>query len=223
MLDYADYDTRIFMLFLFDTGIRAPTEAFNIRVVDLVDSFEQLNIRDEISKTFGRQIRLMMCSQSIKKYIFDNNLKENDIVFNFEPATINKRLKSIGKKVLGDSFTIGRKAGKDLTMYDFRHSAACYWLPLYKSRNQLLYRFGWKKEEEIHYYTELLGMKDMITKDDMVDTTTKNQMERQIERLTSEMDDVKAWVVEMKRAGKLSDENLQILDEKGNKLLIKPV
>ena len=187
MLEAADYETRIFMLLLFDTGIRCPTEAMNLRVSDFVNDYKELSIRDEISKTFGRQIKLMMCSEAIRKYIEDNHLSGNDLLFVFNPATINKRLKKIGEKVLGKGNTLGKLPGNDMTMYDFRHSSACYWLPRYKSRNAILYRFGWKKEEEIHYYTELLGMKDTITEEDMLLATTRTPLEKQVIDLTKKI------------------------------------
>ena len=52
-------------------------------------------------------------------------------------------------------------------MYDFRHNSCCYWLPRYKSESALKYRFGWKKSDKIHYYSELLGMEDTIQKEDL--------------------------------------------------------
>ena len=82
--------------------------------------------------------------------------------------------------------TLGRGYGDHLTMYDFRHSSACFWLPKYKSRSALLYRFGWKKEEEIHYYTELLGMKDTISEEDMLTGMDKTEIEKEISKLKRE-------------------------------------
>ena len=109
---------------------------------------------------------------------------------------MNKRLKQIGALVFGDKATIGRKAGKDLTMYDFRHSSACYWLPRYKSRNALLYRFGWKREEEIHYYTALLGMKDTISEEDMLLNTTRTDIEKELVKTRKEVKEMKSlWKI----------------------------
>ena len=51
------------MMFLFDSGIRSPTELMNVKVSDLFNDFKELNIREEISKTFGRRIKLMICSE----------------------------------------------------------------------------------------------------------------------------------------------------------------
>jgi len=56
---------KTIVMFLFDTGIRAPTELMNIKVSDLSQDYKELNIRDEISKTFGRRIKLMICSELV--------------------------------------------------------------------------------------------------------------------------------------------------------------
>ncbi|MBU1120233.1 hypothetical protein KKA50_03510, partial [Patescibacteria group bacterium] len=55
----AKYEYRVMMMFLFDAGIRAPTEMMNVRVKDLEWDNKRnhyiLNIREETSKTFGRK------------------------------------------------------------------------------------------------------------------------------------------------------------------------
>jgi len=73
-------------------------------------------------------------------------------------------------------------------MYDFRHVSCCYWLPRYKSESALKYRFGWKKSEKIHYYSELLGMKDTIAEEDLLVDTTKTEIERRLEKSEQEKD-----------------------------------
>lgn len=186
MIKVADYETKAFILFAFDTGIRSPTESFNARVSDFSPDFKHFHIRDEVSKTFGRKIKLMMCSEIMRKYILDNNLKEDDLVFTFKPDTLNDKLKKIGKKVLGDKYTLGKKKGSELTMYDFRHSSVCYWLPRYKVRSQLLYRFGWKQEKEIFYYSNLLGMTDNISEEDLLLGMDKTAIEKELSELREE-------------------------------------
>jgi len=56
MCDLAKYDYRILMMFLFDSGIRAPTELMNVKVSDLEWNSKQnhytLTIRQETSKNF---------------------------------------------------------------------------------------------------------------------------------------------------------------------------
>jgi len=216
MIDKADYETRVFISFLFDTGIRSPTEALNIRVFDFRDDYSQLNIREEITKTFGRQIRLMMCGDAIKKYVDDNNLQGSDLLFTFTPPAMNKRLKKLGMLVLGNEATIGRKKGSELTMYDFRHSSGCFWLPRYKSESALKYRFGWKKSDMIFYYTELLGMKDTINDEDMLINITKTEIEKkligqdkQLKKMQKTIESLSTQVLKLE-GGVLNDEGLVV-------------
>lgn len=184
MMNESDYDLKILMHFLFDTGIRSPKELMNVRVCDFYNNFKEVNIREESAKTFGRRIKLMYCSDNVRKYIQDNKLSGEQQVFPINPVSVNKKLKRIGSKVLGQEITLGRLPGNNLTLYDFRHSSVCHWLPIYKSESALKFRFGWKRSEEIYYYSQLLGMRDTITQDDlMVEGATKSEMEREITEL----------------------------------------
>ncbi|MCF7866885.1 tyrosine-type recombinase/integrase [Candidatus Woesearchaeota archaeon] len=193
MCNKAKYEYRVLMMFLFDTGIRAPTEMMNVKVSDLEWSEEKkhytLTIRPETSKTFGRRIKLLLCSAMLKEFIKIQKLKADQFIFTTHHHQVNEYLKRLGNKILGLG-EFYQKRGKDgklyncskngLTMYDFRHSSACYWLPRYKSESALKYRFGWKKSEMIHYYTELLGMRDTIEEEDLYVDVSKTQLERDI-------------------------------------------
>ena len=175
MAEQAKYEYKVLMWFLFDSGIRAPTELMNVKVKDLQEDKKvgiyQLNIREETSKTFGRRIKLLLCSDILKRYVKEKSLGCEDFIFTTDPATVNKYLTRLGKRMLGVS---------NLTMYDFRHSSACYWLPRYKSESALKWRFGWKQTEMIHYYTEFLGMKDTITEEDLVDADEQRELEKEL-------------------------------------------
>lgn len=168
------------IMFLFDTGIRAPSELRNIKISDLSPDFKELNIRDEISKTFGRRIKLMLSSEIIKSHIKKEGLKGDDYLFNRKAQTMNKYLQRLAKRVLKDEKSPAGQKYTEITMYDFRHCSCCYWLPRYKSESALKYRFGWKKSDKIHYYSELLGMKDTITEDDMLIDISKTEIEKQL-------------------------------------------
>lgn len=194
LCDEAKYDYKIVMMFLFDSGVRAPTELMNIKLSDLdwndEKNFYTLNVREETSKTFGRRIKLLLCSNILKEYIQKNKFEKNDFLFSKSPQRFNQYLRTLGYNVLG----IGTKEEKryngrkydiiqsGLTLYDFRHSSACYWLPRYQSESALKYRFGWKKSEMIHYYTELLGMKDTIQEDDLYIDISKTELEKQMQK-----------------------------------------
>ena len=184
----ANLKHKILIYFLFDTGIRAPTELVNIRVSDFFNDFKELNIREEISKTFGRRIKLMICSDLIKQYVKNNNLQPDDQLFNICPSHVNRYLKNLAKSLFGDKESPAGQKYSQLTMYDFRHCSCCYWLPRYKSESALKYRFGWKKSDKIHYYSELLGMKDTIEQQDLLVDVTKTEIEQQLEKARKEND-----------------------------------
>ena len=180
LYERAGHRYRDLIMFLYDTGIRAPTELINIRVGDLFNDYTELQIRDEISKTFGRRIKLMLCSKILKEYIIEKGLEPEDQVFNINPTVVNRYLKKLAVKVLGSGMSEAGELYSRLSMYDFRHCACCYWLPRYKSESALKYRFGWKKSDKIHYYSELLGMKDTISEEDLLVDVTKTEIEKRL-------------------------------------------
>ena len=180
LADKAKFEYKVLIWFLFDTGVRAPTELMNIRVADLHNDYKELNIRQETSKTFGRRIKLMLSSNLIKEFIQIKRLNFDDYLFQITPNVTNRYLKRLALRVLGDKESPARQRYCDLTMYDFRHCASCYWLPRYKSESALKYRFGWKDSDRIHYYSELLGMKDTIGEEDMLLETQKTEIEKEL-------------------------------------------
>ncbi len=197
MADIAPYfEYKALMYFLFDSGIRAPKELMNVRVMDLVaipeSSQLHLTIRHETSKTFGRKIKLMLCSDIIKKYIHNEKLKSTDFLFSKSPVIYNRMLAKLGNKVLGVGVPREQRLpngnvhktliSHGITMYDFRHNSVCHYLPIYKSENQLKYRYGWKKADMITYYSEYMGMKDTITDEDMLIDSSKTMLEQQLSK-----------------------------------------
>jgi len=93
MMPYFSEDEQVRLLFMFDTIIRSPTELMNVSVADMHDDFEQLTIRDEVTKTYGRTIKLLLCSEELKKHVEKNeiNLKEMINCLNLAPATLIKK------------------------------------------------------------------------------------------------------------------------------------
>jgi integrase len=195
LCNVAKYDYKVLMLFLFDTGIRAPTELMNVKVSDLEWDEEKnhysLSIREETSKTFGRRIKLLLCSELLRKYITTRRIKKDDFIFTIKPQNMNTYLKRLAFKHIqvGSERKERRQLSSGayhyyiengLTLYDFRHSSACYWLPRYKSESALKYRFGWVKSSMIHYYTELLGMRDTIDEEDLYLDVSKTKLEKEI-------------------------------------------
>ncbi len=186
MLESASADLKPILALAFDSGQRV-TEIFNNKVSDFSNDFTELNIRDETSKTFGRKIKLLLCSKQIKKYVERMELKQDDYICKITPPMINRKLRELGKKILKpEQITF-----KNLSLYDFRHSSACYWLPRYKNESAMKWRFGWKKSDMIHYYTEFLGMKDTITKDDLYLDITKAELEKDLNKTKKDLEELK--------------------------------
>ncbi|MFH1238122.1 MAG: hypothetical protein ABIH79_02420 [archaeon] len=179
----ASFDYNVLITFLYDSGIRAPTELLNIRISDFQNEFRELTIREEVSKTFGRRIKLMFSSELIKKYVDKKGLSKEDYLFSLSPYTINSNLQKLVKKVLGTEVSPAGQKYSELTMYDFRHCSCCYWLPKYKSESGLKYRFGWKKSERIHYYSEMLGMQDTISEEDLFEDTGGMVFKRKVNKI----------------------------------------
>lgn len=208
LCDNAKPNYRALMMFLFDSGIRSPTELINVKVSDLYADCKEVNIRDEISKTFGRRIKLMICPEILKEYIRIKDLKQEDYLFPINHSKTNEYLKRLAKRVLGEKETPAGAKYSDLTMYDFRHVSCCYWLPRYKSESALKYRFGWKKSDKIHYYSELLGMKDTISEDDMLIDLTKTEIEKRLEKSEKEkeilQDEIKDLRLQVAKIGQLT-------------------
>jgi len=182
----AKYEYKVLMMFLFDTGIRSPTELMNVKVSDLFNNFKELNIREETSKTFGRRIKLMLCPHLIEEYIKSKGLNSGDYLFKITPSLVNQYLKRLAERIFGRGESPAGAKYSELTMYDFRHISCCYWLPRYKSESALKYRFGWKNSDKIHYYSELLGMKDTIAEEDMLVDITKTEIEKRLDKSEKE-------------------------------------
>jgi len=186
LCEKAKPEYRVLMMFLLDSGIRSPTELVNIKVSDLYNNCKELSIREEISKTFGRRIKLMICSGLLKDYIAEKEINGEDYLFPIKSFTVNKYLKRLAERVLGNDVSPAGQKYSDITMYDFRHISCCYWLPRYKSESALKYRFGWKKSDKIHYYSELLGMKDTISEEDLLVDITKTEIEKRLTKSEQE-------------------------------------
>jgi len=168
--------------FAMDTGIRA-TELKNVRVSDISTDMKELDIREETAKTFGRKIKLMMCSDLLSQHIEVNNLKDDDIIFEKGLDKTNEYFKRRAKSIFGEKTSKGKELYKNISVVDFRHISACYWLPRYPTQQGMMYRFGWKKSDKVFYYSEFLGMVDNISEGDLLIDTTKTELQQDNEKL----------------------------------------
>lgn len=197
----ATFEYRVLITFLYDSGVRSPVELLNLKVSDFSSDFKELNIRQEIAKkgSFGRKIKLMLCSDLLKEYVKEKKLKSTDVLFDIKYDSANKYLQRLALKLFGDNLSEAGKKYSQITMYDFRHCSCCYWLPRYKSESALKYRFGWKKSDKIHYYSELLGMKDTISEEDLLVDTTKTEIEKRLNQTERENEILKDKVALMEK------------------------
>ena len=193
MMPYFSQDEQVRLLFMFDTIIRSPGELTNLKVYDISEDYKELNIRKEISKTYGRRIKLLLCTEELKKYVERNKLKPNDYLFTFSSEVFNDKLQKIAKQLFEDRISKGGQKYSDLTMYDFRHSGACHWRTgAYRSKiDALMYRGGWNTLTRLNYYTKTIGMKDSIEKDDLLIGIDKHEMEKRMEELQKQLDEQK--------------------------------
>jgi len=200
MLPYFTPDEQVRLLFMFDTIIRSPTELMNVKVSDLTPDCKELHIRNETSKTYGRRIKILLCSEELRKHIERNDLKPADFLFQFSYPLFNRKLKTVAHQVFGGRGSKGGSNYSELSCYDFRHSGACHWrLGAYRSKiDALMYRGGWSDLKMLNYYTKQLGMKDSIEKDDLLVGIDKTELEQQLAEQKSEMATLRRMVVALK-------------------------
>ena len=157
----------------------------------------------------------MLCSELLREYIQQKELKPEDYLFPINPYVVNRYLKRFAREVFGDKKSLAGQKYSQLTMYDFRHISCCYWLPRYKSESALKYRFGWKKSDKIHYYSEMLGMKDTISEEDLLIDVTRTELEK---RLTKTENENELRKEEFKRMKKEVEDIRLLMDNTRSKL-----
>lgn len=190
LIDNARGDYRALILFAYDSGIR-PQELYRIKVSDIEFRGNEtlLNIPDKredgtkVSKTFERTIKLKQSSELIKNYVEIQNLQSDDYLVIPSMFAFNKYLRELSQRLFGERLTKARGYTNKLRLYDIRHMAAIYWLDRYKTHSDLMYRFGWSKEDKIFYYSEFLGRRDKIDDDDMLTKEDKTKYEKELNEL----------------------------------------
>ena len=178
MANRATPDYRALIWFFYDAGCRV-TEGYSLRVKNFHKDFTELEIPKEVAKTFGRVIKLKICSSLIKEYVKFNNLKPDDLFIVKKATAFNEYLGEHCSKLFGaDKETLARGKYKEFSIYSIRHNSACYWLKRYKELRGLKYRLGWSREEQATYYHEFLGLSDEISDEDMLTAEELNKVQR---------------------------------------------
>lgn len=200
MANRAIPDYRALIWFFYDAGCRV-TEGYSLKVKNFRKDFTELEIPQEVAKTFGRVITLKICSSLIKEYVKNNNLKPEDLFIIKQAPAFNKYLREHCKKILGDGESPARAKYSEFSIYSIRHNAACYWLKRYKELRGLKYRMGWSREEQATYYHEFLGMSDEISDEDMLtqeDINKLQKMENKMKKYDAAMSELKNVIKEMR-------------------------
>jgi len=188
LIDNARGDYRALIMFLYDSGIR-PAEAYRLYVSDLEfkENETLLTIPEKredgsrVSKTFERTIKLKTSGSLIKSYIEINNLNPSDLLIQCTQPAFNKYLRELSKKIFGSKVTKARGRTDQLKLYDIRHMSSIFWLDKYRTHKDLMYRFGWSREDKVYYYSEFFGRRDKIDDEDMMTSEDKSKYEKQIE------------------------------------------
>jgi len=192
MADCARLRDKVMIWMLFDTGARAE-EFLNLRIADVErkDTYYNIRIRHETSKTIGRTIDLSM-KESVD--LLDSWLKahpakhsgEIDPEARIVPVSysqLRKQLSNLGKRILN----------RRITPHTMRHSSATYWagkcVPY-----QLCYRFGWSMRSDMPTrYIDRAGVAAkqtaQIERTDKVNELSKrnDELEEEMSRLKAEM------------------------------------
>lgn len=202
LLNECDARYKPLLSFLYDSGARV-TETFSLLVQDLhiEDGIIFVDIKDEYAKTFGRKIKLLMCGKDLIEYIKRSELKPQDKLFSLSADYTNHYLKELGKKLFGEGVSKAGALYSQLSLYDFRHNSCCYWLKRYKNNSGLMYRFGWKSEKYILYYSEFLGYRDLIKAEDLFSDISKSEIEKELQTLKESMEKIKV-------SGKVIDKSI---------------
>jgi len=190
-----NFDMRVICWFMYDSGARV-TEANSLKIENFSKDFTEVDIPDEVAKTFGRTINLKLCSTYLKEYVKELKLKPSDYLFQKDLFAMNKYLKYNCVKLFGDKVSNPKSKGLygNFTLYDIRHNSSCYWLNRYPTQKGLMYRFGWKSAGKIEYYSAFLGIQDEITDTDMIVGEDKNKVYKLEDQLKKIQEREKAYV-----------------------------
>jgi site-specific recombinase XerD len=175
------------LTFLYDSGARV-TEALSVEVKDIhiEKGVVFVDLKDENSKTFGRKIKLLLCGKDLQEYIKRSEFRPTDRLFPFSHIYLNRYLGELAGDLFGDELSKAGGRYTEMSLYDFRHNSCCYWIQRYKNNTGLMFRFGWKTEQYILYYSEFLGMRDLISAEDLYIDVTKTELEKQLDEQRKE-------------------------------------
>jgi len=184
---YFDEYKQLLLLFAYETIVRSPSELEGLRVEDIEIHGEEVwvNIRDEISKTYGRRFNLVYSGDLIRKYIEGKDSKEP--LFKFSSPMINKEMQQIAFQLWKDKRSPSGELYCNITLYDLRHSGAIHFRQLFQKTGQSLdslrHRGGWTDLRMINYYTKFLGLDGHIQKEKLLLQEDKTRIEKEVSEI----------------------------------------
>lgn len=193
-------DQCMLIQFLFDSILRFPSEALNLKVKNIYMNKDNVCVSvtpDVGTKTKAsiRNFNLLYCGNKILKYIELNRLENDDNLFKFMKDQnyvykFNKKLKKVAVKLFGDvvSHPIAGKKYSELSGYDIRHSGTIHFRLLASkngniSLDAIRQRGGWSDFDMLNYYTKFLGLDGEIDRELTLTTEDKTKLEQELEKL----------------------------------------
>lgn len=195
-LPHMSEDNQTVALFMFDSIVRSPLEFSNVYVEDVTfyEDHNELNVRDEVAKTFGRKFELILCGEKLKEYIKRHDLKPGEQLFKHYNHTIfNKELQKAYVTAHGNKVTDAGKPFSEITGYALRHSGACYLrFELEVDTDKIRLRGGWTDMRRLDYYTKVLGYEGRISKKKINSASAEGDVVLQIvERHSKEKEEMR--------------------------------
>jgi len=189
-------DDQTVTLFLFDSIIRSPLEFSNIFFDDITfyeDGVCEVNVRDEIAKTYGRKFELVLCVDKLKSYIRRHKLKPGQRLFPHYNYTIfNKILQNAYVTTFGNKMTKGGKPFSNITGYSLRHSGSCYFrFETNVSTDKIRLRGGWSDMRRLDYYTKVVGYKGRISKAELKGHSENDMVLKLVEKHSQEKESMR--------------------------------
>jgi len=163
------------------------------------DGVVEVNVRDEIAKTYGRKFELVLCVDKLKSYIRRHKLKPGQRLFPHYNYTIfNKVLQNAFITTFGNKMTKGGKPYSNITGYSLRHSGSCYFrFETNVSTDKIRLRGGWSDMRRLDYYTKVVGYKGRISKAELKGHSENDMVLQLVEKHNQEKENMRQSQTQM--------------------------
>jgi hypothetical protein len=197
LMDDYKVDYGILLRVLFDSIIRFPTEIASLKAENCYEKDGEIwiNIPNDVSKTFGREVNLLYSGSSLMDFIKKKKLNPTDYIFDCvkdanQVYKFNKKLKEIVVGLYSDKISHPKAMKKysEISGYDMRHCGTVH-LRFLANRNgrisldAIRQRGGWSGFRIINYYTKFLNLDGKISKEETLLEEDKTKLEKELETL----------------------------------------